>query len=109
MTHTKESLAADTAAAVAIGNEYPCDVRGRFPWQRSERTGRYLTLSKVSLGDFVFAVLSNGGDISSFFVLNHNYPRSAVFSMVRLSLKAKEKIEQDTEWRFDPPAVAYLN
>ncbi len=106
---TKESLEADTAEAVSMGNKYPCDVRGRFPWDRSERNGRQLTLSKASLGDFVYAVLSNGGDVSSFFCLNHNYSRASVFSRVRLSLKAKKKIEEDTAFRFDPPPVPHLN
>lgn len=104
-----EKYAAEVEHAKALGNKYSVDMYGRFPWDRSERRGKMTSLSKASLGEFCFAVLGCGGEISSFFVFNHSYPRSAVFMRVRLSITQKEKIEAETPYRFDPPPVAHLN
>jgi hypothetical protein len=99
-----ETLTAKEKAR-ALGNIYDCDIYGRFPWDRSEHDGKKLTLSKSSLGEFCAAVLSHGGDISNFFCMWPDIPRSAVFARVKLSLDAKKAIEASTPWRFDPPPV----
>ena len=106
---TKEDKVRLTEQARAMGNKYDCDVYGRFPWDRSERRGKPVSMSKGSLGAFVHAILSNGGDITNFFTLDYTYPRASVFTRVFLSLDAKAKIEADTEYRFDPPPVAHVN
>lgn len=105
----KAKYADDYAKARALGNKYDCDVYGRFPWERSEREGKQTSLTKNSLGEFTFAVLSVGGDINSFFVFDHKYPRSAVFISVQLSIAQKEKIESETSYRFDPPPMIALS
>lgn len=97
--------AADIEKAKQLGNCYPVDLYGRFPWDRSERRGKTTNLSKASLGEFCMAVLSCGGEISSFFVFNRSYVRCAVYIRVQLSIEQKEKIEAETEYRFDPPPV----
>lgn len=99
----------DLVKARALGNKYDMDVYGRFPWDRSERRGKMTNLSKASLGEFCFAVLKCGGEISSFFVFNEKYLRSPVFVRVQLSIAQKELIEAETEFRFDPPPVPHLN
>jgi len=105
----KEWLEQQKQIAKAMGNKYDCDIYGRFPWDRSERNGRFLTLSKASLGDFVHAVLTHGGDITNFFVMNPKVPRSAVYARVFLTIEAKEAIERETTFRFTPPPVVKLN
>jgi hypothetical protein len=89
-----------------LGNRYNPDVYGRFPWDRSERRGKALGLSKTGLGEFVYAVPKNGGDITNFFCLAPQYHNSSVFPRVWLSMGAKKTIEAETAYRFDPPPVA---
>lgn len=92
-----------------MGNKYDPDIYGRFPWDRSEARGKPLGLSKAGLGEFVYAVLSHGGDVTNFFVMWPKYHNSAVFARVRLSVEAKKAIEATTPYRFDPPPVAHVN
>lgn len=99
----------DIDAAIEAGNEYAPDLYGRFPWDRSERRGKVVGLSKAGLGEFVYAVLSSGGEIASFFVMWPGVRNSAVFARVRLTMKQKEKLESETPYRFDPPPVLSLN
>ena len=105
----KRKYALQIAQARALGNQYDCDIYGRFPWDRSERRGKALGLNKAGLGEFVHAVLSHRGDVTNFFCLAPQYHNSAVFARVRLSIEAKQAIESETKWRFDPPPVAHLN
>lgn len=101
-------FADDVAVAKALGNNYPIDIYGRFPWDRSELRGRATFLSKASIGAFCYAVLSAGGEISSIWPFNANYGRSAIFYRVRLSIAQKYKIEAETTFRFDPPPTVSL-
>jgi hypothetical protein len=105
----KAKFVDDIAKAEALGNKYDIDLYGRFPWDRSEHRGKPTNLSKASLGEFCSAVLGCGGEISSFFVFNARYLRSAVFVRVRLSIAQKEKIEAETKYRFDPPPTVHVN
>ena len=105
----QKKYAAQIEQARALGNQYDCDVYGRFPWDRSERRGKPLGLSKAGLGAFVHAVLSHGGDITNFFCLYPGYHNSAVFARVKLTIEAKNAIESETPYRFDPPPVVNLN
>ena len=105
----QEKYAAEIAQARALGNQYDCDVYGRFPWDRSETRGRPLGLTKSGLGEFVFLVLSHGGDVTNFFCLYPQYHNSAVFARVKLSVAAKEAIETKSAFRFDAPPVVHLN
>lgn len=105
----KQKYAAQIEEARQLGNRYDCDTYGRFPWDRSERQGKALGLSKTGLGEFVYAVLSHGGDITNFFVMWPKYHNSAVFARVKLSAEAKKAIEATTPYRFDAPPVVNLN
>lgn len=104
-----EKYAADILKAKELGNVYNVDLKGRFPWDRSERRGKTTSLSKASLGEFCFAVLSCGGEIASIWPFSPQYNRSAVFYRVFLSIAQKEKIEAETGYRFDPPPIAHVN
>jgi hypothetical protein len=95
----------DILNAIEAGNVYHPDVYGRFPWDRSERRGKIVGMSKASLGNFVYAVLSCGGDITNFFCLQPSYRNASVYVRVHLSMKQKSFIEETTEYRFDPPPV----
>ena len=104
----KEQQAEATTRARALGNRYDCDLYGRFPWDRSERRGKATGLSKAGLGAFVYAVLMAGGDITSFYVFSMTQG-GAVFARVRLTLEAREQLEKDGPYCFDPPPCAHLN
>ena len=101
-----KKYAAEIEQARELGNRYDPDVYGRFPWDRSERRGKPLGLSKSGLGEFTYAVLSHGGDVTNYFVMYPQYHNSAVFVRVKLTIKAKAEIEEKTPYRFDPPPVA---
>ena len=93
------------------GNQYPCDLYGRFPWDielRGNQVGRYLYLSKNSLGEFVFEVIMHGGDITNFFVLSRT-PRSSVFPRVKMSMEARLQFQEKTGFILNPPPVAHLS
>jgi hypothetical protein len=99
----------DIAKARALGNVYDPDVFGRFPWDRSERRGKQLGLSRTALGEFANAVLSSGGDITNFFVMHPTVKNSSVFVRVHLTIQQREKLEKETPYRFDAPPVAKVN
>lgn len=105
---TSKASDADINEAIDLGNICEPDVFGRFPWQRSERRGKAVGLSKAGLGNFVYAVLLSGGTITSFFVLTPTQ-NAGVYSMVRLTVAQKRKIEETTEYRFDPPTRVCVN
>jgi hypothetical protein len=93
------------------GNEYPCDLYGRFPWDielRGNQIGKHLYLSKASLGNFVYEVLMHHGDIYSFFVMSVT-PRSSVFPRVKMSLENREHFQANTGYILNPPPVAHLS
>lgn len=102
---TTKATAEDIAQARELGNKSNPDVFGRFPWDRSEHHGKPLGLSKAGLGNFVYHVLSHGGDITNFFVMWPKVHNSAVFCRVWLTVDAKRRIEESTPYRFDPPPV----
>lgn len=104
-----EKYAEAIKLAREMGNQYDVDLYGRFPWNRAEHRGRPTTLSKASIGEFCYAVLRAGGEISSVWPFSPQYTRSAVFYTVRLSISQKIKIEAETAFRFDPPPVAHVN
>ena len=105
----QKKFATQIEQARALGNQYDCDIYGRFPWDRSEHRGKPLGLSKAGLGEFVYAVLSHGGDVTNFFCMYPNYHNSSVFVRVKLTVDAKNAIEGITPYRFDPPPVVHLN
>jgi hypothetical protein len=102
----RAKYAEDIEKARALGNQYDPDIYGRFPWDRSERRGKPTTLTKTVLGEFCYAVLSVGGELSSFWAFSPKYVRSSVFIRVQLTIAQKERLEAETPFRFDPPPVA---
>jgi hypothetical protein len=103
----QRKYALEIQQAKALGNNYFPDVWGRFPWDRSEHRGKPVHLSKKGLGDFVYHILKNGGDLTNFFMLAR-IDRASVFVRVWLTLQAKAKIEAETAYRFDPPPTIKL-
>lgn len=104
----RKKYAADIEEARKLGNQYDPDVYGRFPWDRSERRGKTTRLSKASLGEFTYAVLKGGGKISCIWPFQIQYKNCAVFYRVWLTIAQKKKLEEETEYRFDPPPTATL-
>jgi len=66
-------------------------------------------LSKASLGDFLYRVLKEGGEISQIWPFNPRYDRSPVYFVVKLTEEAKLKIEKETKIRFKLPREIHLN
>lgn len=98
-------------ASEKYGMEYPCDLYGRFPWDTEARGGqkpKYISLSKNSLGTFVYEVLIRGGDVSNFFVMNLS-PRSSVFPRVKLTMEARDDMVLKTGYQLNAPPVAHLS
>lgn len=93
-------------------NQYDCDLYGRFPWDCELRgraqSGRTVSLSKSSLGTFVYEVLIRGGQITSFYVFSLT-PRASVYPRVWLTLEEYDKFWADTGFILNPPPVAHLN
>lgn len=104
----REKYASEIEEAKTLGNDYPPDLYGRFPWDRSERRGKTTTLAKASIGDFVFNVLRCGGSVDSIYPFAPNYHRSAVMYRVHLSISQKKLLEETTAYRFDPPPTVKL-
>lgn len=99
----------DIRESIRLGNKCAPDVYGRFPWDRSERRGKPVGMSKAGLGAFVYAVLSCGGGITNFFCLHPTTHNAGVFVRVHLSIKQKQHLEETTPYRFDPPPFAKVN
>lgn len=106
---TTKATEEDFAKARALKNVYDPDTFGRFPWDRSEHRGKKVGLTKKGLGDFVYAVLSVGGDITNFFVMWPDVRDSAVYTRVHLTIQQLEKLEKETPYRFDAPPVIRIN
>lgn len=67
------------------------------------------TLSKASLGDFFYTVLSEGAEISSVWPFASKYPRSSVFVVIKATAEQKQKIEDKTKFKFKPPPKIHVN
>lgn len=105
----KEWLAAQKLLGETECPGYECDIYGRFPWVLSERQGKQVNLSKASLGDFVFTILRNRGDIYTLWAFAPDAPRSAVFPSFKLTIEAKNKIQNETKFVIVPPARIVLS
>ncbi len=102
----------DIARARALGNQYDPDVYGRFPWVTRDYgnpESRALTLTRTRLGIFVECVLRNGGNITNFFVMRPDYPRSYVQAALRLTVQGREAVIKETGIGIEPPPVVHLN
>lgn len=66
-------------------------------------------LSKASLGEFFYAVLSVGAKVGSVWAFNHRYHRSSVFMTIQATDEQKDKIEAMTRFRFRPPPKVHIN
>jgi hypothetical protein len=67
------------------------------------------TLSKASLGEFFFHVLSVDAQVGEVWPFNHRYPRSTVLATIFATDEQKAKIEAATRYRFKEPPKAKLN
>lgn len=93
------------------GMEYRCDFYGRFPWDtepRQKQKPKSISLSKSSLGNFVYEVLIRGGNISSFFVFSTG-KGGAVYPRVWLTMEARDDMVEKTKFNLNAPPVAHLN
>lgn len=66
-------------------------------------------LSKASLGEFFYAVLSVGAEVGQVWAFNYRYPRSSVFMTIKATEDQKNQIEAATKFRFKPPPKIHLN
>lgn len=65
------------------------------------------TLTKASLGSFLYEVLSVGGEIGTIWPFNPRYKRSSVYFTVFMTPEMKADIESRTRFRFrDPPKIS---
>jgi hypothetical protein len=96
------------------GMEYVCDMYGRFPWDTEHRGDqhkqklKYLTLSKASLGSFVYEVLIRGGNISSFWAFALE-PRSSVYPRVWMTMEMRDDFVEKVRYPMNAPPVVHLN
>ncbi len=67
------------------------------------------TLTKASLGNFLYHVLKVGGYIGSIWPFAPQYNRSPVYFTVFMTVEMKEKIEAETKFRFKPPPTVSFN
>ena len=101
----------DIARARALGNRYDPDVYGRFPWVTRDYgnpKGHALTISKTRLGLFFERLLIHGGSVSQIHAMAHS-PRAYVQACVKLTVQARDAVEQETGITLEPPPVARLN
>ena len=64
-------------------------------------------LSKSSMGEFFYYVLSEGAHIGDIWVFSPEYKRSAVFVSVFMTEQMKNNIETKTKFKFKlPPKVS---
>jgi hypothetical protein len=94
-------------------NQYPCDLYGRFPWDtelRGDQHRKYKTISltKASLGDIAFQVLTRGGNITSYYPTTFD-PRSTVYPRIWLTLEQRDDMIANTRYMLNPPPVVHLN
>jgi hypothetical protein len=64
----------------------------KFKWYHTDDHATP-TLTKASLGEFMFEVLSVGGKIGEVWPFNPRYPRSSVYFTVQLTEQMKETLE----------------
>lgn len=107
----KEQETLMTAARWHYRMQYPCDLYGRFPWDtepRGDQKYKGISLSKSSLGNFVYEVLIRGGDITNFYVFSLGHG-SSVFPRVKLTMEARDDMVAKTGFNLNAPPVAHLN
>lgn len=66
-------------------------------------------LSKASLGEFFFAVLSVGAEVGQVWAFNYRYKRSSVFMTIKATDAQKDEIEKTTRFKFKPPPKVHLS
>lgn len=66
-------------------------------------------MSRASLGDFFYTVLSEGGEISSVWAFAPKYHRSSVFVVIKATVEQKQRIEDKTKFKFKPPPTIHVN
>lgn len=86
------------------------EARGGKWMTLSEREGRRLTLSKASLGEFVYEVLKAGGEIAQLWAFNATFDRSQVLPVVAMTPAMRDAFEAKTGWKLvDPPTIHVNN
>lgn len=66
-------------------------------------------LSKASLGEFFYVVLSSGAEVGKIWPFAPQYQRSSVFISIKATQAQKERIEATTKFRFKLPPKIHLN
>lgn len=94
-------------------NFYNCDHYGRFPWDTEPRgnqhdTCRNVSISKASLGEFMYEVLIRCGDATNFFALGYG-ARNSVWVRVWMTLDARDDFVENTKYILNPPPMATLS
>jgi hypothetical protein len=67
------------------------------------------SLSKASLGTFLYHVLKTGAHIGSIWPFAPQYNRSPVYFTVFMTDEMKEQIEKETKVKFRPPPIVSFN
>ena len=79
---------------------------GRY-YHIAEHEGRRLTLSKASLGEFVFEVLNCGGEIMQLWPFAPKWKRSPVYPVVAMTPKMRDEFVEATGFLLvDPPKIS---
>ncbi|WP_207183951.1 hypothetical protein [Methylobacterium indicum] len=79
---------------------------GRY-YHIAEHEGRRLTLSKASLGEFVFEILSRGGEIMQLWPFAPKWKRSPVYPVVAMTPKMRDEFVEATGFLLvDPPRLS---
>lgn len=66
------------------------------------------TLTKASLGEFFYHVLTNGAIVGQVWAFA-KYPRSSVFMTIEATDEQKDAIEKATKFKFKPPPQITLS
>ncbi len=76
-------------------------------WFHTRDHGGGLSLSKASLGEFLYEALKRGCQIGNFFALNAGYHRSFVQASIFMTEEMKDAFEKETRFKFqDPPRIS---
>ena len=67
------------------------------------------SLSKASLGLFLYEVLKEGAQIGNIYAFNHNYDRSPVYFSIYMTEDMKNNIESRTKFKFKLPPKININ
>lgn len=70
---------------------------------------KYLRLTKAGLGEFVFGVLSVGGEVLQLWPFNRNYLRCTVEAVVAMTPEMRVKFEASSGYRLRVPPTIHLN